>query len=228
MTKHFISILLLSIVAFFLSVFTINENEYGVVTSKASTRVYTTGIHWQIPFYDKLIVVYKSQFNSEISTPIELSDYAVNIAYNWHVIDPIKYVQFTETNQQPYQKISGDILNSFNRESNLLNLQISLNQQQNIKFESYGILVDNVYIATITNNQNIAKDSTQNQSIIKHYSKAMQIKQNVAMKIESAQQKMLQTSPQFYKLYSYIESLQLTVKNKEQLESMDSILRAAK
>ena len=88
--------------------------------------------------------------------------------------------------------------------------------------------MDNVYIATITNNQNIAKDATKNQSIINDYSKAMQIKQNIAMKIESAQQKMLQTSPQFYKLYSYIESLQLTVKNKEQLESIDSILRAAK
>lgn len=230
MIKHIVFIVLLGIVTFFSGVFIINSNEVGVIVAQSVKQIYKPGIHWKVPFYGQLIVVYQTERNDEITTPliVNLDDdkYNLNLAYDWHVVDNVKYVGFTENTDKSYQVISDSVRSVYAIESNLsaLSNMLGINYvKQN--FESMGIVIDKVYITNISKID--ANDS--NPSVVApnvtSYNNAMNIKADTDSNIEAVQQKMMNSDPKFYKLYSYLKSIQQTATSKESVESLDTILQ---
>ncbi len=230
MIKHIVFIVLLGIVTFFSGVFIINSNEVGVVVTQSAKQIYKPGTHWKVPFYGQLIVVYQTERNDEITTPIIVSldndKYNVNLAYDWHVVDNVKYVSFTENTDKSYQVISDNVRSIYAKESNLsaFSNMFGINYvKQN--FESMGIVIDKVYITNISKID--ANDS--NPSVVApnvtSYNNAMKIKADTDSSIEAVQQKMMNSDPKFYKLYSYLKSIQQTATSKESVESLDAILQ---
>lgn len=230
MIKHIIFIVLLGIVAFFSGVFIINSNEVGVVVTQTAKQIYKPGIHWKVPFYGQLIVVYQTQRNDEITIPLIVSldngKYNINLAYDWHVVDNVKYVNFTENTNKSYQVISDNVRSTYAKESSLsaLSNRLGTNYVKH-NFESMGIIIDKVYVTNISKLD--ANDS--NPSVVApsmaSYNNAMKIKAETDSNTEVVQQKMMNSDPKFYKLYSYLKSIQQTATSKESVESLDIILQ---
>lgn len=221
--KHLLFIILLSVVAYFAGVFIVNENETAVEINNGKViTTYQAGTHWKTPFLNNLIMVYLSERNTTLDYQFKLknnqSDLTASIAYNWHVINPEKYVLVNDA----IDIINQTILSNYQRNTTIADFSSALNNSnKELQIESLGVVVDNVYIVSLAKkNHVVSSNSIQSLPTPQDYIEAMKIKNQAESDYTEAQQKMQQSNPKFYKLYNYMQSIQ----SKESIESLSVIL----
>ena len=235
--KNILILFLLGVLILFSGLFIVDERENVVIIHSAKdSKVYSTGIHWNLPFYGDFSYVYLNQRNSFITIELNnISKHQTELAkldIAWSVIDPVKYVNYL--NQYGRKKfdenmvavIESEILASIVKEVATDAQLISYlnNQTFNIIDTKSGIKISTVKVSSIkimnayTNNESQAKLSAESA-----YSEAILIVQNANKEKQQALDKLKAQNPQFYNYYSLIRQYQMTAKNKNDVPAFDKL-----
>lgn len=235
--KNILILFLLGVLTLFSGLFIVDEREVAVIAHSAKdSKVYPTGIHWNLPFYGDFNYVYLNQRNSFVTIELNnISNHQTELAkldIAWSVIDPVKYVNYL--NQYGRKKfdenmtavIENEILASIVKEVATDAQLISYlnNQTFNVIDTKSGVKISTVKVSSIKiMNAYASNESQAKLSIESAYSEAILIVQNANKEKQQALDKLKTQNPQFYNYYSLIRQYQMTAKNKNDVPSFDKL-----
>lgn len=235
--KNVLIIFLLGVLVLFSGLFIVDEREVVVIThSPKDSKVYTTGIHWNLPFYGQFNYVYVNQRNSHIL--IELSNESTNqkelVKFNvtWAVQDPVVYVNFLNLNNRKKleenmanfieSKILTNVVAQISSDVDLIKLLNS--KQVNIQNPELGIKIISLDVSEIdVIRQTVKNQSNSDLSAESAYAKAISIMQETNKQKQQTLDKLKAENPEFYSYYSLIRQYQMTAKNKNEVPPFDKL-----
>ncbi|AUR51738.1 hypothetical protein [Aquella oligotrophica] len=235
--KNVLIIFLLGVLVLFSGLFIVDEREVVVIThSPKDSKVYTTGIHWNLPFYGQFNYVYVNQRNSHVL--IELSNESTNqkelVKFNvtWAVQDPVVYVNFLNLNNRKKleenmanfieSKILTNVVAQISSDVDLIKLLNS--KQVNIQNPELGIKIISLDVSEIdVIRQTVKNQSNSDLSAESAYAKAISIMQETNKQKQQTLDKLKAENPEFYSYYSLIRQYQMTAKNKNEVPPFDKL-----
>ncbi len=235
--KNVLIVFLLAVLVLFSGLFIVDEREVVVIThSPKDSKVYTTGIHWNLPFYGQFNYVFVNQRNSHIL--IELSNESTNqkelVKFNvsWLVQDPVVYVNYLNlNNRKKFEetmanfievKILASIVAQISSDADLIRLLN--NKQLNIEDPELGIKIASLDVSEIEAiKQTVKNQPNSDLSAESAYAKAISIMQDTNKQKQQTLNKLKAENPEFYSYYSLIRQYQMTAKNKNEVPPFDKL-----
>ncbi len=241
MRKAVILVLLLFIVIVS-GVFTVDERENAVLIDYSKQHiVYLPGIHFALPLINQINYVFINERSSFFEVPQllntkDLNKVKLSVLINWHVIDPIIYLNIikkygsNEFNKELTKELSLKI-ESFAMEYTLAHLnQIEKINEFPVKLSSLGIIVDSLLIenlsllpqtSLVTESKSLSENK---QKVIEAaYYKAQGIK--TATQIEEAQlyNQIKNKNPKFYEYFRKIDIYKTSAKSKNEVPPLKQL-----
>lgn len=234
--KNVLILFLLGILLLFSGIFIVDEREVVVIThSVKDSKIYSTGIHWNLPFYGEISYVYKNERNNfvliELDNSVTKQFEQMKLNIVWSVNDPIKYVNYlNQYGRKKFDENMADIIqtrvigSTIKQVSNDVDLISYLkNNPINILDVNSGIKISSVNVSEIKLISRSSSESLPQLSAESAYSEAILIVQNANKEKQQALDKLKMQNPEFYNYYSLIRQYQMTAKNKSDVPAFDKL-----
>ncbi|MFN8770609.1 MAG: SPFH domain-containing protein [Neisseriaceae bacterium] len=163
MKKGFVGFLVI-IVLLYISIFSANDYQVGIVTNRFTKKVtlYTSGLHFLIPYFETVEYVNNGMRSNILTTQLKLEEsgnltiYKANFAINWHITFPLNYYKYLDSNsidgvikqikdvvqEKINNKVQAELgLNYFNKNKNFIEEPFLINR--------LGVMVNDVRLVQI-------------------------------------------------------------------------------
>lgn len=223
--------------------FVVDQREVGIIKSDTGNKIFTSGLHWKIPFYDELSFVYTNQRSSEISSSklIKLKDgsqYTTDINVIWQVSNPQVYIKYLQANSSKQlsvllaQEVTAQVLQLATNSDNAIQLLQNLAKDDNRVLPTAGITILSKNIMSLKVESMMDKLSVESSIIISSplsaessYQLAQQIKLTAESKQSEQFSKLEKLDPKFYSFYMKINQLEKTAKTKNDVPALDELYK---
>lgn len=242
--RNIVIIVLLILAVLLGGFFTVDEHEIGVVEVNNQNNVYSTGTHWKIPFYGKLILVYNNTRNNYFATPQPViiageKPMQLSFMFSWDVVDANKYIGYLNKHslkdiKAPLNAVLNHKIDEIAKNSDsIATFMISINQIHELNLSEFGVRVlqlnvvnarFNVESVTQLSESRVVSVDTNFNDLERSYKLAMQIKNDADLEKQKQQAKMKVINSEFYDFFMKIDLLQHSAESKGDVQELNRII----
>ncbi|MEN9946652.1 MAG: hypothetical protein RLZZ293_1038 [Pseudomonadota bacterium] len=211
--------------------FVVDQRQVGVIIdNNQHSTVYQAGLHWKIPLWNKLVLVYTNQRVSMVNITLPDNSLA-KFSLTWQVTDPVQYLNYLSkhTNQdllQSWQNRLTAKLTSLASSSNISTLVANLTGGYDLAEvdQLTGVKLVQINLMGISSSVNLAPANQATiADISSNFTQAQAIKNQADLAQRSKFEQLKMQNPQFYAYFMRVYQIGINAKTKQEVPSLTQI-----
>lgn len=234
--RNIILLFLLSVICLFSGIFIVDEREVAVtITDKQQATVYSTGVHWRLPFMGDTRYVYTNVRHSSFNAPDELVmqdnlQLTGQYFFEWRVTNPTAYALYLQ--QHPDVNLatvlSTDVFNQIKQQmqgkTNYESFTHALLNWQAVNLSQYGISIDKVGVVNVSLEKVNLESGVLNKTPESAYTSAHNIVQDADLQYQGTLDSLRHTNASFLDFMLKIKNIESSAKSRQDVPSLDKLI----